>query len=332
VPREAAAARFDALVAGFAAVLELPFEKRQLFNVLHSVAAVEDPRDGVLRLEDYAARGLGDRRLRVLVADDNPTNRTVIGKILERGGHDATLVNDGEDALQAMERARFDVVLLDRNMPGLGGIETLQALRLMTPSGERLPIAILSADVTPDAKREAMEAGADAFFPKPIEVARLLKEIQSLGEVRAGHMVRAESVRAESETVLRPARRTTSSAPEIVNLQTLGNVEQLGSSPDFVAKLIRVFLTDNKLLLGRIEQAVSGRNFHEIRALVHAFKGSSASMGTDRLTASCVAFERLSDSELRLQAAALLRSLGAEFAVCQSHLEHYLRDKQKSAG
>ena len=59
-------------------------------------------------------------KLRVLVADDNPTNREVLGKILERGGHSVTLVTDGEQALDALERERLDIVLLDRNMPGPG--------------------------------------------------------------------------------------------------------------------------------------------------------------------------------------------------------------------
>ena len=80
-------------------------------------------------------------------------------KILERGGHSATLVNDGEQVLDALEREHHDAVLLDRNMPGLGGIATVQAIRLLTGGTDRLPVVMLSADVTPEAKREALEAG-----------------------------------------------------------------------------------------------------------------------------------------------------------------------------
>src|SRR5207244_5397812 len=144
VPSDAGVPRFEALSSGFAAILELPLDKRRLFNVLHSVAASDETREGVVRLQDYARRGEGGRRLRVLVADDNPTNREVIGKILERGGVSALLVNDGEQALDAIEHEPFDAVLLDRNMPGTGGIEALQAIRLMTRGGERLPVMILS--------------------------------------------------------------------------------------------------------------------------------------------------------------------------------------------
>ncbi len=324
VPRAAGVVRFDALSAGFAAILELPFDKRQFFNVLHSVAAVEDAHEGVLRLHDYTRRGAAERRLRVLVADDNPTNREVIRRILERGGHDALLVDDGEQVLDALERGRFDVVLLDRNMPGLGGVEALQAIRVMTGAHQRLPVAILSADVTPEARREALDAGADAFLPKPIEVGRLLREVLALG-ARA-----EEAVRPQSAPASRPRRAPAETGA--VNLETLRHLEDLGSSPDFLEKLVAVFVADGAGLLVRIEQAVTARNALEMRSLVHAIKGSSVSMGTERLTRACVGFESQSDAELRLQAPTLLRTLKEEFAASQAHLGRYLRDKQKSTG
>ena len=157
VPRDADLPRFAALSAGYAAVLELPVDKPQLFNVLHSVSAADEPREGVVRLNDYARRGAHGKKLHVLVADDNPTNREVISRILEHGGHTVVLANDGEQALDAIEQTHFDVVLLDRNMPGMGGIEALQALRLMTRGGPRLPVAVLSADATPEARTECLE-------------------------------------------------------------------------------------------------------------------------------------------------------------------------------
>src|SRR5687767_12892791 len=103
VPRDADVRRFEVLSSGFASVLELPFDKRRLFNVLHSVAAGDEVHEGVVRLQDYARRGTVAVKLRVLVADDNATNREVIGKIRERSGHAVTLVNDGEQTLDAVE-------------------------------------------------------------------------------------------------------------------------------------------------------------------------------------------------------------------------------------
>ena len=70
----------------------------------------------------------------------------------------------------------------------------------------------------------------------------------------------------------------------MVNAETLGHLEELGSSLAFVEKLIRVFVADSAAILERIEKVLAARDYHEFRSLVHAMKGSSASMGTDRLT------------------------------------------------
>jgi two-component system sensor histidine kinase RpfC len=326
VPRTADVRRFEVLSSGFASVLELPFDKRRLFNVLHSVAAGDERHEGVVRLQDYAKRGgaAAAAKLRVLVADDNPTNREVVGKILERSGHAVTLVNDGESALDAIERDAHDIVILDRNMPGMGGMEALQALRLMTRGRERLPVIMLSADVTPEAKREALEAGADTFLPKPIEALRLLEQIRIL----TADQPEAPQAPAQPKALARIG----AAAPAVVNAETLEHLEELGSSLAFVEKLIRVFLSDSSAILERIEKVLAGRDYHEFRSLVHAMKGSSASMGTDRLTRTCSSLGSLTDAELRLQAPALLRSLGDEVADARTQLERYLTERRKSAG
>ena len=82
----------------------------------------------------------------------------------------------------------------------------------------------------------------------------------------------------------------------------------------------------------RIEKVLAGRDYDEFRSLVHAMKGSSASIGTDRLTRTCSSLGNLSDAELRLQAPALLRTLGEEVGAARTHLEHYLSERRKSAG
>lgn len=315
--------RGAALAAGFGAMLELPSDKRQLFNVLHSVKAGEEVREGVVRLQDYARRGPGVTSLRVLVADDNPTNREVLGRILERGGHMPTLVADGERALDALEAALYDIAIIDRNMPGMSGIDTVKAIRLTTAS--RLPVIVLSADVTTEARQESLEAGADAFLGKPVEAAKLLQEIQNLCAVRP------QGAAAERARERRGEPQSAGPAP-VVNAETLRDLEELGSSPAFMDKLIGVFTSDNAALLAKMESSLAARHVPEFRSHLHAMKGSAASMGAERLTLLCRDIGRLSDAELKLQATALLRSLREELAATREALERYLRERRHSAG
>ncbi len=326
--REGNISRFAALSAGYAAVLELPFDKRQLFNVLHSVAAGEEVRDGVVRLGDYARRGAAIRKCNVLAADDNPTNREVIGRILERGGHSVTLVSDGDEVLDAMERASFDIVLLDRNMARMGGVEALQLIRLMGRGLERIPVIVLSADVTTEAKQECLAAGADAFLPKPIEAMKLLEGIQELVERGAGAGASAPVTgrfQAASANVFEPVPEA-----QAVNAETLAQLEALGS-PGFLERLIGVFVADNEVLIQKVQTAVAARNFNEFRNHLHAMKGSAASMGAERLTRVCGEQGKLSDAELRLQSPQVVRAIELELERARKALERHLDERRSSA-
>ncbi len=326
-PREHHVQRFAALAEGYSAVLELPFEKRQLFNVLHSVAAVDEVHDGVVRLEDYARRGAGNRKCRVLAADDNPTNREVIGKILERGGHVVTLVSDGDEVLQAMEHSQYDVVLLDRNMTRMGGVEALQMIRLAGRGLERIPVIVLSADVTSEARQECLEAGADAFLPKPVEAIRLLKGIQELVGKGVGAPLAGAETLASAESASAPAPFAKMA---VVNGETLAQLEALGS-PGFLERLIDVFVADNVVLLEKVQASVVGRNYMEFRNHLHAMKGSAASMGAERLGRVCHDQGKLSDAELRLKSPLLIKSLEQELSAAREALERHLQDKRQSA-
>jgi two-component system sensor histidine kinase RpfC len=235
------------------------------------------------------------------------------------------MVQHGEGVLERMETGRYDLVLLDRNMPGLGGIETLQALRLMTRGRERVPVIMLSADATPESRKEAFEAGADAFLPKPIEARRLLDEVQSVASdarEREGQGVRLEPTGAQY--VAGPGETP------VVNTETLRHLQELGSSPAFMTKLCGVFFADSTVLVGRMESAVAARNYGEFRSHVHALKGSSASMGTERLTQLCAKLDGYADAELRLQGPKVVRMLSDEIAAARRELDRFLLDKHQS--
>jgi len=203
----------------------------------------------------------------------------------------------------------------------------VQAIRLATGARERLPVVMLSADVTPDAKRECLEAGADAFLAKPIEAARLLEEIQSLCASKPQEAARPLAVEG-----LRPSRRERQGPAPAINPDTLADLEELGSSPAFMDKLIGVFVADNVTLMAKMESALSARNVAEFRSHLHAMKGSAASMGAERLAGRCRDMGRLSDAEVKLRIPALLKSVGEELAATREALENYLRNRQRSAG
>jgi two-component system sensor histidine kinase RpfC len=315
--------RIPIVHGGYAAVLALPADKRMLFNTLHAFTAT-DQAEGVVFISDYLKRREAGRSLKVLVADDNAVNQAVLAKILERANHDLTLVSHGDQALDALERERFDIAIFDRNMPGMSGIEAVRAVRMMEMGGQRLPVIVLSADVTEEARREAMEAGADLYLTKPVQATRLLEALITLcpepAAATAGGRASVDAAAAE------PA------AAAVLDYDQLTLLEGLGSRSDFMERLVGVFVADSAALVEKMEAAVDAKRFGEFRSLVHALKGSASSIGAEQLARACTELQELAEGDLRMRGKVHLGKLRSDLERTRGELTDYLRKRMSSAG
>lgn len=127
------------------------------------------------------------RRLRVLVAEDQPVNQRIVALFLKPTGWDVVMTADGEEALEALAAGGFDVVLMDMQMPRLDGPEATQRLRASTGPNRDIPVIALTANAMDHHRAAFMEAGADAFIAKPIDPRLLVQTILSVtGREAAG--------------------------------------------------------------------------------------------------------------------------------------------------
>ncbi len=308
----------DALAGGFVAVLEMPFKTRLLFNVIHSATAVQGSQEGVISLSDYyAARDANRRRYQILVAEDNAVNQRVIVGILERAGHRVRVVDDGEQALDVLENERFDVVIMDLNMPELGGLDAARAYRFMDPEAIQVPIIMLSADVTSEAMKECEDAGIDAFLPKPIEARRLLDTIASLIAKRA--TAQAASGEGAEET------------QAVINSAALAELALISSDNTFMPELLNGFIQDGEALLRQMEAAVAAEQYETLRDLVHALKGSAVTLGAEQLCRTCVGINAQTTSELQAGGARVLKVVREQFQQARASLLDYLKKSQSAA-
>ncbi|HEY3697465.1 ATP-binding protein [Phenylobacterium sp.] len=115
--------------------------------------------------------------LRVLVVDDNATNRLIGVKMLEALGAEGVAVDGGQQAIDAVGAERFDLVLMDVNMPGMDGLEATARIRALPGPAARLPIVALTANVMAHQRAAYLAAGMDGAIPKPFSPALLLQEI-----------------------------------------------------------------------------------------------------------------------------------------------------------
>lgn len=128
-----------------------------------SIHPVPDPLDAALAREP----------LRVLVAEDHPVNRKVVGLLLQSMGHQVSFAEDGQQALTQASQSDFDLVLMDIHMPIMDGLSSARHIRALPGERGQVPIVALTADVMNDAADQAMAAGMNAFLSKPLQKTQL---------------------------------------------------------------------------------------------------------------------------------------------------------------
>jgi two-component system sensor histidine kinase RpfC len=310
------------LKAGYSYVLESPVEKRLLFNALHaSTTAQQYDNEDVVWLNDRYKRHAGIRQsgLKILVAEDNVINQKVISKILESAGHRPMLVGNGEQALDALARESFDLVILDMQMPIVSGLEVVKIHRFTGPKESTVRFLILTANATTEAMNECREAGADAYLTKPIEPAKLLDQIDRLAPRGAGSRTSDKTATNTSDTFFGPPV-----SEHVLNDATLASLEIMGKRSSFIPELIHGFLHDTEGLLESMEKAMRAKRYEDFRDLAHAMKGSAGSVGAQSLYDICSGISGVSDEMLGKKASALLHDLVTQYESARYELLAYL--------
>jgi two-component system sensor histidine kinase/response regulator len=125
-----------------------------------------------------------DRTLRVLLVEDNLVNQKVACRLLAKHGHAVVVAENGQIALNALERSEFDMVLMDVQMPEMDGLAATAAIRRREEgTGRRLPIVALTSNTRKGDRERCLEAGMDGYVSKPVQVHLLLREMAQVLDV-----------------------------------------------------------------------------------------------------------------------------------------------------
>jgi two-component system, sensor histidine kinase and response regulator len=197
--------------------------------------------------------------LRILVAEDNATNQKLVVSLLEQQGHHVTIASNGREAVEKSRDDRFDVILMDVQMPEMDGFEATAAIRRRAAAGgARTPIVAMTAHAMAGDRERCLEAGMDAYVSKPLRPADLLSTIESLFPASAP----APAGTAEPHAIAPLSDHET---------QMLGN---FGNSRTLLAEVIAVFLTETPVRIAAVRSAASDRDTKALAAAAHVLKGS----------------------------------------------------------
>jgi len=201
-----------------------------------------------------------------------------------KGGHTATIVADGESAIDELQTNDYDMAILDMQMPGMSGLEVCRIVRIGETMGENMPIIILSANATPQAKEEAIESGASSFMTKPFRPEELLRRISTLTSDNQG------SSDPEMIPLTSPNGDNSPSETENdvdINYSILSQLRSLSNMDDFLINISHSFDNDAYSTLNVLRDAIKTCNYAAFTDAAHALKGSALHVGGESLGKLC---------------------------------------------
>jgi PAS domain S-box-containing protein len=259
----------------FSAQLTKPVKSSQLYDALVKVLAA-GPAPGSGRGGDGDGKSSPAVALRLLVAEDNEVNRQLAVALLGKLGYEADLVENGLEALDALERRTYDVVLMDVQMPELDGLEATRRIHQRFGSAGRPRIIAMTANAMEGDREECLAAGMDDYLSKPIRRDEL-----------AHALARCRPVRVH-ETLDR------------ATLQAL--VTSLGDGDEgreAVGELVDTFLDDASTQMATLHGAVESGDADTVRRAAHTLKSNGATFGAQPFAELCRELEALGrDGEL----------------------------------
>ncbi len=291
------------IALGLTAVLSAPINEIVIENYvqLHLAAnAINENKSIVQELHDNKNEASHDRLIQtqheiakahILIAEDNPVNRKVLQKILDRAGYHYSIAKDGDEALDLIDKTKFDAIVLDMNMPGMSGLEIARIYNIISGKDERAPMIMFSANVTPDAKESSLKAGVDEFLPKPIKIDTFLNVLNKLLSKKRSEKNSALNLKFNDEKIIQKSY-------VVLELTTLMGLEEVSTDPLFLDELIQEFITENKKTVLKFEEVMQAEHSEEIKDVLHYLKGAAVSVGAMELLQYCKKIEKMNALEI----------------------------------
>ena len=302
--------------AGFDACLVKPVRQSVLYETLITIVtgrpqqafAAPSPRES-------ASKPASATRGQILLVEDNLINQQVALGILQVQGYAVTVANNGKEALDALARGEFDLILMDCHMPQMDGLEATREIRAREASsrGKRVPIVALTANAMTQDREECLNAGMDDHLSKPFSM-------QTMKDMLARWMPRATPSAQSAAAEL--AARATAKAAQVLDGKRLDELRTLltDGKAEVLARVIDVYLLESPKLVQALKQAVGAADARQIERCAHSLKSCSANVGATMLSRYCEELEASARRGETVEAGKLCGKIEAEHGCVQSAL------------
>ena len=255
------------------------------------------------------------RKLRVLLVEDNRVNQTMAVRILGKRGHHVTLAENGQQALDAIDREeRFDIVLMDVQMPVMNGLDATARIRAGEKGSDRhLPIVAMTAHAMRGDRERCMAAGMDGYLVKPIQADELITALEGF------------ACGPSDEEVPRVPGKPPDSARAAM-------LEHLGGDLALATELAQIFLEDRAAMLARIHAAIEAQDAEALRQAAHTLKGAVGNFGAGHAVAAALRLEKAAADGAMKDAEEGWKSLNHEVASLEAMLRSLVQPPTRSRG
>ena len=249
---------------GMEAYLTKPIRRAELLStILTAVHAVPDESGTVVA--PHRSLGHCERSLRLLLTEDNLVNQKLAVRLLEKRGHSVVIASNGREAVEALHHQRFDVVLMDVQMPEMDGFEATQIIRARErDTGGHVPIVAMTAHAMKGDRERCLEVGMDGYISKPLRPSELFEAVESLGGQSNGDATMV-------------ALSTDPSVSAFDQDAALGNV---GGDIEVLREIIGMFFEECPGWLNQIRDGVARGDAAAVRHGAHTLKGAISTFGS----------------------------------------------------
>jgi CheY-like chemotaxis protein/HPt (histidine-containing phosphotransfer) domain-containing protein len=277
--------RSKATAARFDAYLTKPVKQSDLLDAIATVFAATVAERSAPTRARKAVRRRG-RRLRILVAEDNPTNQKLVVTLLAQRGHRVVTASTGRQAVDQSAAGAFDLILMDVQMPEMDGLEATMTIRERErEGGGHVPIVAMTAHAMAGDRERCLAAGMDGYVSKPLRADELHAAIE-----RACGPTDGAKRPGPSGDLDAPPRAEPPPAEAIIDEASL--LAAFGDNRKVLADVAGVFLTDAPRMIGELQKAIAAGDADRIAAAAHALKGSAGLFSTGGAYAAAREVER----------------------------------------
>ncbi|MBN2581734.1 MAG: response regulator [Planctomycetes bacterium] len=265
-------------------------------------------------------------QLKILLAEDNAANQHLARRLLEKRGHEVVVVGNGCEALDALEANRFDVVLMDVQMPEMDGYEATAVIRRNEgQSGGHLPIIALTAHAVAGDRQRCLDAGMDDYLSKPIRRQELYDTIEHWGRVAAKRVPTGEVAAAGQGRQDIPEM---SGQFRVIDLQRLNDL--VSGEQDLMNEVAEIFLAESEDLMQTISDCMTEHDAEAVSKAAHSLKGSVANFGAQEAYEAALRVEQASRENNFEGLNAHVQNLNDHVEKVRHELEQLLASKEHS--